>query len=43
MIRVELNDAEKTSDAVSRLMGKNAEPRYKFITEKAEFAQDLDV
>jgi DNA gyrase subunit B len=43
LIRVELSDAEKTSEAFSQLMGKNAEPRYKFITEKAEFAQDLDV
>ena len=43
LIRVELSDAEKTSEAFSQLMGKNAESRYKFITEKAEFAQDLDV
>ena len=43
LIRVELSDAEKTSETFSQLMGKNAESRYKFITERAEFAQDLDL
>ncbi|MED5353014.1 MAG: toprim domain-containing protein, partial [Nitrospinota bacterium] len=43
LIRVTLSDAEKTSETVSHLMGKNAETRYKFIKEKAEFAQDLDI
>ena len=43
LIRVTLSDAEKTSETVSQLMGKNAETRYKFIKEKAVFAQDLDI
>jgi len=43
MIRVTLNSAEKASTTVSQLMGKNAESRYNFIKEKAEFVQDLDV
>ena len=43
LIRVTLSDAEKTSETVSHLMGKNAETRYKFIKEKAVFAQDLDI
>lgn len=43
LIRVTLGDAKKVSETVSQLMGKNAEPRYNFIKEKAEFAQDLDV
>ena len=43
LIRVELSDAKKTSETFSQLMGKNAESRYKFITERAEFAQDLDL
>lgn len=30
-------------DLVERLMGRNAEERFKFITENAEFVQDLDV
>ena len=43
LIRVTLSDAQKTSETVSQLMGKNAETRYNFIKEKAEFAKDLDV
>jgi len=43
LIKVKLNDAKKSSETVSQLMGKNAESRYNFIKEKAEFAQDLDV
>ena len=43
LIRVALRDKEKTSETFSQLMGKNAETRYNFIKEKAEFAQDLDV
>ncbi|MZH06274.1 MAG: DNA gyrase subunit B [Nitrospinae bacterium] len=43
LIRVKLSDAERASKTVSQLMGKNAESRYNFIKEKAEFAQDLDV
>ena len=43
MIRVTLSSAEEASKTVSQLMGKNAESRYHFIKEKAEFVQDLDV
>ena len=43
LIKVALNNAGKASEAVSQLMGKNAESRYFFITQKAEFAKDLDV
>lgn len=43
LIRVTMRDAQKTNETVSKLMGKNAENRYNFIKEKAEFAQDLDV
>ncbi len=43
LIRVTLSNAQKTSETVAQLMGKNAETRYNFIKEKAEFAQDLDI
>jgi len=43
LIRVTLSDAKRTSVTVSQLMGKNAETRYNFIKEKAEFAQNLDI
>ncbi len=43
LIRVTLGSAEQAGKTVSELMGKNAESRFKFIKEKAEFVQDLDV
>ena len=43
LIRVALSSAEQASRTVSQLMGKNAESRFQFIKEKAEFVQDLDV
>ena len=43
LIKVSINNAENASEAVSQLMGKNAEARYIFIKQKAEFAKDLDV
>ena len=43
LIRVALGSAEQARKTVSELMGKNAETRFKFIKEKAEFVQDLDV
>jgi DNA gyrase/topoisomerase IV subunit B len=43
LIRVTLGSAEQASETVSQLMGKNAEPRFKFIKERAEFVQNLDV
>jgi topoisomerase-4 subunit B len=30
-------------DLVDRLMGKNAEPRFRFIQDNAKFASDIDV
>jgi topoisomerase-4 subunit B len=33
----------ETDDLVERLMGKNAEPRFLFIQENAQFVQDIDV
>lgn len=43
LIRVALGLAEQANKTVCELMGKNAESRFKFIKEKAEFVQDLDV
>jgi topoisomerase-4 subunit B len=47
LLRVVLlpDDREGTADSVERLMGVKAEPRFAFITDKAEFANDelLDV
>ncbi|MZG29590.1 MAG: type IIA DNA topoisomerase subunit B [Nitrospinae bacterium] len=43
LIRVTLGSAEQASKTVCDLMGKNAASRFKFIKEKAEFVQDLDV
>lgn len=43
----EIQDANtgqaEVDDLVERLMGKNAEPRFKFIQDNAEFAEDIDV
>ncbi|MCF8496771.1 MAG: DNA topoisomerase IV subunit B [Alphaproteobacteria bacterium] len=33
----------EVDDLVERLMGKNAEPRFRFIQDNAEFATDIDV
>ncbi|MDB5491860.1 MAG: parE [Micavibrio sp.] len=35
--------SNSVDDLVERLMGRNAEERFKFIQENAEFAQDLDI
>jgi DNA gyrase subunit B len=43
LIRVTQSSVEQSSKTVSQLMGKNAESRYNFIKEKAEFVQNLDV
>jgi len=43
----ELNDDNGAhsgvDDLVERLMGKNAEPRFQFIQDNAQFVQDIDV
>lgn len=36
-------EAQDVDDLVERLMGKNAEPRFQFIQDNAEFAQDIDI
>ena len=33
----------ETTDLIDRLMGKNPETRFQFITENAEFAEELDI
>ena len=37
------NDAGLTTDLIDRLMGKNPETRFQFITENAKFAEELDI
>ncbi|GJL78389.1 MAG: DNA topoisomerase (ATP-hydrolyzing) [Nitrospinaceae bacterium] len=43
MIRVEIGNHEMTHKVFGQLMGKDSEPRFKFIKEKAIFAKDLDI
>ncbi|HLG87879.1 MAG TPA: DNA topoisomerase IV subunit B [Alphaproteobacteria bacterium] len=47
LVRVELaedpDEAKNTDGLVERLMGRNAEPRFKFIQENARFVRDLDL
>jgi topoisomerase-4 subunit B len=45
LLRVHVVPEERpeTSDSVERLMGVKAEPRFAFIQERAEFAQELDI
>jgi len=43
LIQVALGFSEQANKTVCELMGKNAESRFKFIKDKAEFVQDLDV
>ncbi|PIP74223.1 MAG: DNA topoisomerase IV subunit B [Nitrospinae bacterium CG22_combo_CG10-13_8_21_14_all_47_10] len=43
LVRVTLRSAEQASKTICELMGKDASSRFKFIKEKAEFVQDLDV
>ncbi len=38
-----INPTAKLDDLVQQLMGKDAEARYRFIQDNAEFAQDIDV
>ncbi len=37
------NTASEVDDLVDRLMGKNADARFQFIQENAEFVQDIDI
>jgi len=43
MIRVDISDQDETHKTFDQLMGKDPEPRFKFIKEKAIFAKDLDI
>jgi topoisomerase-4 subunit B len=45
LIRVEVDDAApgETGDLVERLMGKKPELRFRYISENARFAGELDV
>jgi topoisomerase-4 subunit B len=42
-VRVVPEERPETNDSVERLMGVKAEPRFAFIQERAEFAQELDI
>ena len=37
------NNLAETSDLIERLMGKNPEMRYQYITENAKFVEELDI
>ena len=45
LLRVEIASGEEdeTENVVSELMGRDAEPRFKFIMAHAQEAQDLDL
>jgi DNA gyrase subunit B/topoisomerase-4 subunit B len=43
LLRVEIADQIQTDRIISELMGKDASARFKFIMERAEEAQELDV
>jgi len=43
LIKVTVNDPKTTDTTFDRLMGKDAQQRFKFIKERAVFFQDLDV
>jgi len=45
LIRVTIDEDEpgETRDLVERLMGRNPEPRFRYIQENARFAEELDV
>ena len=43
MIRVHIKDQDLTHKIFAELMGKDSEPRFKFIKERAIFVKDLDI
>ncbi len=42
-LEIASNSNEDLDDLVDRLMGKNAEKRFQFIQDNAEFANDIDI
>ena len=43
LLRVAISDSKNTEKSFTQLMGKDAEFRFNFIKERAEFVHDLDV
>jgi DNA gyrase subunit B/topoisomerase-4 subunit B len=43
LLKVEINDALATDRIINELMGKDASARFRFIMERAEEADELDV
>ena len=43
LLRVAISNSENTEKIFTQLMGKDAEFRFNFIKERAEFVHDLDV
>jgi DNA gyrase subunit B/topoisomerase-4 subunit B len=43
LLRVEISDQLVTDRVINELMGKDASARFRFIMERAEEAQELDV
>ena len=43
LLRVAIRNSENTEKIFTQLMGKDAEFRFNFIKERAEFVHDLDV
>ena len=42
-VQVEKDALSQTSDLIERLMGKNPEMRFQYITENAKFVEELDI
>src|SRR5262249_7795962 len=43
LLRVEVNDPRKAETTIQTLMGKEVEPRFRFIMERAPKVEDVDV
>ena len=43
LLRVTIEDPLETDRVIAELMGKDPAPRFRFIMERAEEAQELDV
>jgi DNA gyrase/topoisomerase IV subunit B len=42
-LRVEVRNAAATEETIQTLMGREVEPRFRFIMERAPRVEDLDV